>query len=193
MKIIVFENIFAENTLNTDRIAVSFRVDSTIIKGNKPFYMPEFSGDFAAQLFAAAKVCKLGKNIATRFAHRYYDTFALSICLKANDLLQRKETQNLAVSFDGATSLSNFFPVEKMDFKQANIDFHFNNNIYTVNNFEHFISITNEMIAYASKFCILKTGDLLLSELNFEVKNIKIGDKMSVFFNKNKILEQKIK
>jgi len=193
MKIIVFENIFDKIPFNKEKFSVSFRPDSTLLKGNKPFYIPEFSDDFSAQIFAAVKVSKLGKNIGIRFANRYYDEFAFAICLTANDLAKRTQTQNLAVSFDGATSLSNFFEIKDIDFQQIKVEFHYNENINIVNSFENFINNINEMIVFSSKFCTLKTGDLILLNLNFDKKNIKIGDKISVFFNGNKVLEQKIK
>jgi 2-keto-4-pentenoate hydratase/2-oxohepta-3-ene-1,7-dioic acid hydratase in catechol pathway len=138
------------------------------------------------------KVSKLGKNIGKKFTNRYYNELALAICLTANDLAKKTQTQNLAISFDGATALSNFFEIKNIDFQQIEAEFHYNEEIYIVNNFENFINNINEMIVYASKFCTLKMGDLLLLKLNFDTKNIKIGDKMSVFLNKNKILEQKI-
>lgn len=193
MKIIVFENIFNKKSLNTERFLVSFRPDSTIVKGNKPFYMPEFSDDFSVQVFIAVKISKLGKNIGKRFAERYYNEFAMAICLQANDLLQNAETRNLAISFDGATALSNFFSAKEIDFQQVEAEFQFNSDICAINNFEDFIDNTNEMTVYASKFCTLKMGDLLLIKLNFNEKKIKIGDRMAIFINKNKILELKIK
>lgn len=193
MKIIVFDNIFDKNPLYTEQIKVSFRPDSTLSKGDKPFFVPEFSDDFSAQIFAAVKVSKLGKNIETHFASRYYNEFAFAVCLTADDLAQNTKTQNLAISFDGGTALSNFFEIKDINFQQINLEFHYNENIYIINNLENFIDNINQITVYASKFCTLKTGDLLLLKLNFDTKKIKIGDKISVFFNKNKILEQKIK
>ena len=193
MKIIVFENIFDKIPLNTEHISVWFRPDSTLSKGNKPFYIPEFSNDFSAQIFLAVKISKLGKNIGINFADRYYSEFAFAICLKANDLAKTAQGQNWAISFDGATAISNFFEIKDIDFQQIAVEFYYNDEIYITNNFENFINKINQTIVYASKFCTLKMGDLLLLKSNFDTKNIKIGDTMSIFFNKNKILEQKIK
>ncbi|MCL2597502.1 MAG: fumarylacetoacetate hydrolase family protein [Paludibacter sp.] len=193
MKIIVFENIFDKKTLLTKNIEISFRPDSTLSKGNKPFFVPEFSDDFSAQIFVAIEVSKLGKNIEERFAHRYYNKFAFVICLTANDLVKDIKMRNLAISFDGSTALSNFYDIKNIDFKQIKLEFHFNENIDIIKNFDNFIDNINQLIVYASKFCTLKTGDLLLLKLNFDQKKIKIGDKISIFFNNNKILEQKIK
>jgi len=193
MKIIVFENIIDKKSLFTEQIAVSFRPDSTLSKGNKPFFLPDFSDDFSSQIFVAVRICKLGKNIEERFARRYYNEFAFAVCLRADDLAQNAKMCNLAISFDGATAVSNFFELESVDFQQIELEYHYNENIYFINNLGNFFDKINQIIVFASKFCTLKTGDLLLLRLNFETKKIKIGDKISIFFNKNKILEQKIK
>lgn len=47
--------------------------DSAPLPGNRPVYLPELSTGFAAVVAPAFRICRLGKEIAPKFAGRYYD------------------------------------------------------------------------------------------------------------------------
>ncbi len=51
--------------------------DSALLKDGKPFFMPDNLGDVSVQLAVVACIDRLGKSIAKRFAHRYYNEVSL--------------------------------------------------------------------------------------------------------------------
>lgn len=63
--------------------------DSAILKDGKPFFIPDFSNEVHYETEVVVRICRLGKNIAPRFAHRYYDAVTVGIDFTARDL-QRK-------------------------------------------------------------------------------------------------------
>ena len=52
---------------------IFLKPDSAILKDGKPFFIPDFSNEVHYETEVVVRICRLGKNIAPRFAHRYYD------------------------------------------------------------------------------------------------------------------------
>lgn len=86
--------------------------DSAIVKNGNPVYLPDFDTSFSGHIFWAVKITRLGKNIATRFAKRYYSQIAPVILIAADNLLKRLKEHRLAwsaaVGFDKSVVLGEF-------------------------------------------------------------------------------------
>jgi 2-keto-4-pentenoate hydratase/2-oxohepta-3-ene-1,7-dioic acid hydratase in catechol pathway len=68
---------------------IFMKPDSALLKDSKPFFIPDFSKHVDYETELVVRICRLGKNIAPRFAHRYYDAVTVGIDFTARDL-QRK-------------------------------------------------------------------------------------------------------
>ena len=68
---------------------IFLKPDSALLKDGKPFFIPDFSQEVHYEAELVVRICRLGKNIAERFAHRYYDAVTVGIDFTARDL-QRK-------------------------------------------------------------------------------------------------------
>lgn len=69
--------------------------DSCMLLSDRPLYVPDFAPDFVALPMAAYKGCRLGKNIAPRFAGRYLAEFTAALCvmpLRAFESVARGES-----------------------------------------------------------------------------------------------------
>lgn len=62
----------------TEKTRVEFIPDSALLLCGKPFFIPELPGPWAVTYYPAFRVSRLGKSIASRFAHRYYDAVAVA-------------------------------------------------------------------------------------------------------------------
>ena len=64
------------------------------------------------------RINRLGKNIASHFAHRYYDAVTVGIDFTARDLQRRfREAGNpweLCKGFDSSAAIGTFVPVERL-------------------------------------------------------------------------------
>ena len=58
---------------------IFMKSDSALLKDGKPFFIPDFSSEIHYETEVVIKINKLGKNIAERFAHRYYDEVTVGI------------------------------------------------------------------------------------------------------------------
>lgn len=71
MKILLADS-YAVSTADVRLVA-----DSAWRPDRRPFFVPEGTGEVLLQVRPALRVSRLGKNIAERFASRYYDAAAL--------------------------------------------------------------------------------------------------------------------
>lgn len=89
---------------------------ASILQGGNPFFIPGFANTFEARPTLAVRICKLGKNIAPRFAHRYVDAVAPCVNFTAADLLDSLRNSGMpwtaAVNFDRSAAFGKFIPVD---------------------------------------------------------------------------------
>ena len=67
--------------VNTEPV-IFMKPDSAILKDGKPFFIPDFSKEIHYETELVVRINRLGKNIAPRFANRYYDAVTVGIDLR---------------------------------------------------------------------------------------------------------------
>lgn len=148
---------------------IFLKPDSAILKDGKPFFIPDFSNEVHYETEVVVRICRLGKNIAPRFAHRYYDAVTVGIDFTARDLQRKfREAGNpweLCKGFDNSAAIGTFIPLEQAGGDVQNLDFHL-----TIDDKEvqrghtaDMLFRVDEIIAYVSRFMTLKIGDLLFT------------------------------
>lgn len=88
--------------------------DSSLLVNRKPFFIPDWSSDVQMTPCVVLRVSRLGKNIATRFASRYYDAFAYGLNICARDYLAQGEMVQ-AWAFDYSLVVGSFVPQEQWE------------------------------------------------------------------------------
>ena len=133
MKIVAVGKNYADHALEFDETIerpeapmIFMKPDSTILKNGKPFFLPEFLGRVEYEAEIVVRISNLGKNIPTRFAHRYYDAVTVGIDFTAREWQRRLIAEGapweLSKGFDGAATLGDFIPTEGLDV--CNLPFH---------------------------------------------------------------------
>lgn len=88
---------------------VFMKPESALLKNGKPFFLPEHLGRVDHEVEVVVRICRLGKNISERFAHRYYDAVTVGIDFTARDLQRRLKDNGhpweIAKAFDGSAAL----------------------------------------------------------------------------------------
>ncbi len=170
------------------------KADSSLLKSGKPFFVPDFMGriDYEAEL--VIRICRLGKNIPQRFAHRYYDAVTVGIDFTARELQQKLRSEGkpweLCKGFDGSAAIGEWVPVEKFRDVQA-IHFHLDINGNTVQEgcTSDMLYKVDELIAYISQFFTLKTGDILYTRTPAGVGPVKIDDHLEGYVEDRLVLD----
>src|SRR5664280_1911416 len=105
---------------------VFLKPDSSILKNNKPFFLPDFSSDIQYEVEVVIKISKLGKGISAKFAPRYFDEVTLGIDITARNLQTSLKSAGmpweLSKCFDGAAPLGHFISVSTIK-DINNVDF----------------------------------------------------------------------
>ena len=172
--------------------------DSSLIKNNKPFFLPGFSSEIHHEVEIVVKIDRLGKNINSKYAERYYSEIGIGIDFTARDL-QRQCKKNglpweIAKAFDGSAPLGKF--IKKSSFSDVNdIPFRLevNDMIVQEGNTSQMIFPINRLISYVSRFFTLKTGDLIFTGTPAGVAPVKRNDRLKAFINDELLLDFYVK
>jgi 2-keto-4-pentenoate hydratase/2-oxohepta-3-ene-1,7-dioic acid hydratase in catechol pathway len=173
--------------------------DSALLRNNDPFYIPEWTNEVHHEIELVLRVCRLGKNIETRFAHRYYDEIGIGVDFTARDVQNELKKKGLpwekAKAFDRAAVISTtFFPVAIFPTPET-IRFKLNINGQTVQEGNSGLMIFgfDEIISHISKYMTLKIGDLIYTGTPAGVGPVKIGDRLEGYLEDKKLLDFVVK
>ncbi|MFN8211545.1 MAG: fumarylacetoacetate hydrolase family protein [Bacteroidales bacterium] len=177
---------------------IFMKPDSAIVKNNKPFFLPDFSSEIHYEVEVVVKISKLGKGIAAKYAHRYFDEVTLGIDITARDLQSRFRKAGLpweiSKGFDGSAPLGKFVPVAAIK-DVNNLDFRLEINGKTVqeSNTSDMIFSIADLIEYSSRFFTLKTGDLIFTGTPSGIGELKRNDHLVAFLDGKPVLDFLIK
>lgn len=122
--------------------------DSCLLNGRKPFFVPDWTNEVGVSDCIILRVSRLGKEIAPKFADRYYDAIAPGADFTALDVLREAQAAGKpwtkAIAFDYSLAIGEF--VEPSAFSLQLSDF---------------VLMPEEAIAEASKVMTIRQGDLI--------------------------------
>ena len=119
MKIICIGRNYADhiselNNERPDEPVIFMKPDTAILPKKTPFVIPEFSNDIHHEVEVLLKICKVGKYISPKFAHKYYDEIGLGIDFTARDLQTKLKERGLpwekSKAFDHSAIIGDFLP-----------------------------------------------------------------------------------
>lgn len=177
---------------------VFLKPDSSILKNNKPFFLPVFSDNIHYEVEVVIKISKLGKGISAKFAPRYFDEVTVGIDITARDLQSRQAAAGMpweiSKCFDGAAPIGSFIPVSSVK-DLGNLDFRLelNDKVVQKSNTSDMIFGFNEIVEYVSKFFTLKTGDLIFTGTPPGVGPLKRNDNLVAYLEDKPLLDFLIK
>lgn len=203
MKIICIGRNYAEHieelqNERPDEPVVFIKPDSAVLPKEQAFYIPEFSDEIHYELEVLVRIKKVGKHIAKKFAHNYYDEIGLGIDFTARDLQNRLKDKGLpwekAKGFDGSAVIGKWMP--KGQFKDINnINFTLlkNGDPVQQGNTSLMLWKVDEIISYISKYFTLKKGDVIFTGTPAGVGKISVNDYLSGTLENEELLSVKIK
>ena len=196
-----------------DEPVIFTKADSAILNQGKPFFVPDHLGRIDYETEVVVRICRLGKSIPQRFAHRYYDALTIGIDFTARDL-QKKASEagqpwTICKGFDGSAAIGEWIPKEKLltdpeaPCEQSGLQrLHFHLDIQTEEDRRQGLTgrtvqegctsdmlyTVDEIIAYISQFFTLKTGDLLYTGTPAGVGPVHIGDRLEGWLEGRRVL-----
>lgn len=174
------------------------KADSSILKNNKPFFLPDFSNEIHYEAELVIKISRLGKNIDEKYADRYFNEIGIGIDFTARDLQKECKSKGLpweiAKAFENSAPLGKFLPKDLFD-DMNSIRFHLDINNKTVQQgiSGDMIFSFNKLISYLSQFFTLKTGDLIFTGTPAGVGPVKKNDHLQAYIEDDLLLDFKVK
>ena len=170
------------------------KADSALLKDHKPFFIPDWSNRVDYETEIVVRICRLGKSIPEKFAHRYYDAVTVGIDFTARDWQQRLRSEGkpweLCKGFDGSAVIGDWVDKSLLGDVQ-NLPFHLDINGTTVQQgcTADMLYSIDRLIAYISRYFTLKTGDLLYTGTPVGVGPVHIDDHLEGYLMQQKVLE----
>ena len=146
MKIIGFIHSNGEGRKAKGEWEMVLKGDSCLLNGRKPFFMPDWSNEIGVTPCLILRVSRLGKEIAPKFADRYYDAIAPGEDFVALDILREAQAAGKpwtkALAFDYSLAIGEW--MDKGEWAKG-----------------EWLMSPDEAIAEASKVMTIRQGDLI--------------------------------
>lgn len=156
-----------------DDVKMVLKGDSSLLVNKKPFFIPDWSNDIRMTPCVVLRVSKLGKNIAPRFADRYFDAIAPGINIQAADWVEKGDwVQGWA--FDYSLPIGGFIPTEQWKEEEIIISY-------------------AEAISRASKIMTIRQGDLIFIDRDVIARNLEREEVITYEIDNNELLYCKVK
>ncbi len=174
--------------------------DTALLRNNEPFYIPPFSGqvDYEAEL--VVKICRVGKCIDRRFAHRYYDEVGLGIDFTARDLQRKAIAGGLpweaSKAFDHSAAVSpEFIPLSEIggSVEALRFEMSLNGSVRQSCCCADMIFDVDTIISHVSRFVTLKIGDYIFTGTPSGVGPVNIGDRITASLEGRTLLDFNVK
>jgi 2-keto-4-pentenoate hydratase/2-oxohepta-3-ene-1,7-dioic acid hydratase in catechol pathway len=203
MKIICIGRNYADhiselNNERPDEPVIFMKPDTAILPKKTPFVIPEFSKDVHHEVEVLVKICKVGKYISPKFAHKYYDEIGLGIDFTARDLQTMLKEKGLpwekAKAFDHSAIIGDFLPKNNYT-SLENINFELRKNSEIVQKGSTSMMLWNidEIVSYVSQFFTLKKGDIIFTGTPKGVAAVNVNDVLEGFLEGKQMFKIQVK
>lgn len=202
MKIICIARNYAEHAkeLNNqipENPVFFLKPDTAMIQKKRDFYLPEFSENIQYEAEIVLKISKSGKYIQPEFASKYFEEITIGIDFTARDLQAKLKEKGhpweVAKAFDGSAVVGEFHTKSEFDLKHLNFELKKNDSTVQQGNSAQMIHQFDTIIAEASKFFTLKTGDLIFTGTPAGVGQVYENDLLEGFLENQKVFEVLVK
>ncbi len=167
--------------------------DSSILYTGRPFFVPDFAVSFVAVPTIIVRMSRLGKCVAPKFAHRYWDAFTAGFTLRAVDG-DDDRLNGLDRAFDGAAIVGDWVLISTVDDPlHTVVETRVGDNIisaYCLADMHHSL---DDLIASCSTRCSIKMGDLLVTGDAGAGHVLAPGDKLTASIGSMQVLDVKVR
>ncbi len=176
---------------------VFLKADSSLMRQRDLFYIPDWSKDIHYEVEVVVKINRLGKNIAAKFAHKYYSEFSLGIDFTARDIQSQLKAKGLpwekAKSFDQSAAIGKWLNVKDHDLDSLDFSLYKNGELVQKGDTSMMIHPISELVSHCSEYFTLKIGDLLFTGTPEGVGPVTAGDLLEAYVGDKKVLKVKVR
>jgi 2-keto-4-pentenoate hydratase/2-oxohepta-3-ene-1,7-dioic acid hydratase in catechol pathway len=167
--------------------------DSSILYSGRPFFLPDFAQSFVAMPTIIVRMGRLGKCIAPKFAHRYWDAFTAGFTIHA----LQSDNENLTAldrAFDGAAIVGEWVSVSDVDNAYDTVvEVMLDGNILSQCRLADMKSSLDDLLAAVSTRCSIKMGDMIFTGDTADGTVLKPGNRLTASIGGRQVLEVKVR
>ena len=167
--------------------------DSSLLFSGRPFFVPDFAQRFVVTPTIAVRTGRLGKGIAPKFAHRYWDamTAAFSVCACDSDTPQLLALDR---AFDGAAIMGDWVTVDGLDDPmQQVVEVMIDDQVISRHCLADMRWPLDDMIAGISSRCSIKMGDIIITGETSRPTTIVPGNHLTATIGGRQVLNVKVR
>ena len=170
------------------------KADSALLAGGKPFFVPSFTQQCEYETEIVVRICRLGRSIAQRWAHRYYDQVTVGIDFTARDLQKQLRSEGLpwelCKGFDGSAVVGEMVQKDTLpDIQDLHFHLEKNGEVVQQGHTADMLFKVDEIVSYISRFFTLKMGDLIYTGTPAGVGPVSEGDHLVGYLEGRKVLD----
>ena len=159
---------------------------SALLLPHNPFFYPDFSQKIHYETELVIRICKQGRSIEEKFAHKYYDAITVGIDFTARDLqqkcIEKGHPWEIAKAFDSSAPVGEFVKISALKNPQdIAFGMKLNDEWVQQGHSSDMIFSFDKIIAYVSRFVTLKEGDYIFTGTPRGVGEVHVGDKLELF------------
>ncbi|WP_132055864.1 fumarylacetoacetate hydrolase family protein [Pseudocnuella soli] len=181
-----------------DEPVIFMKPKSALLQPHTPFYYPEFTNELHYECELVLRVCKNGKYIQEKFAHKYYDAITVGIDFTARDIQAELKKKGLpwekAKAWDNSAAIGKWVPVQELK-NRKDIQFGLNKNGEQVQKgaSSEMIFGFDFLVSYISNFFSINIGDLIYTGTPAGVGELVVGDEIEAFLEGSSLLALEVK
>lgn len=170
-----------------DKVQMYLKPDSALLVNKKPFFLPHFSEKIDARVCVVAKINRLGRHIAPKFASRYYSEIAPGLCFIDRDINNTTQLNELTcgIAFDNSMAVGTFLGDAETEW------------IWRIGEVEQrqakLIEDLDNAVARVSDYITLRMGDMVAVEYACEPVSLERDMVITVMAGNEELLYCKIK
>jgi len=172
---------------------VYLMADSALQFNRRPLFLPDFAPAYTAQAALVVRIGRMGRHIAPRFAHRYWDAVTVGMMVRATGCEGLSDA--ITRSFDGAAVLGTMVAVDELSgaIEQVTLEARVGDTLLCRGNASQLAVSIDEMIARLSQYYTFKTGDLIYTGEWGDALPVTINDRLSGSLDGRNVLEINVK
>lgn len=167
--------------------------DSCILYTGRPFFLPDFAQSFVATPTIVVRTGRLGKCIAPKFAHRYWDAFTAAFTVRAVNSDDERLTA-LDRAFDGALIVGEWVdnPGDLLALHQE-VQLSVNGEVAASCRLGDMRHPLPDLLAAVSSRCSIKMGDIIVTGDAANGRTLVPGDRLTAVIDGRPVLDVKVR
>lgn len=200
-----------------DEPVIFTKAESALLKGGKPFFIPDWMGRIDYEAEVVIRISRLGRNIPVQFARRYYDAVTLGIDFTARDLQSRLRERalswDLCKGFDGSAAIGNWIGLDEAGcldgssagdgssdidggaLRLSDLPFRLDINGRTVQSgrTSEMIFGFDEIVSFISRYFTVGTGDIIYTGTPAGIGPVRENDRLEGWIGGRRVLAMRCK